>query len=639
MGFLRRNGGVIFIAFVAIVSFLIVFKPIRFGREEERLTTATYEIAFPTPIAETEEAKRKAIDEARDLLAREADLSGEGVSITISARDRMVIATKVADKEELDEVGRDIVNALGKRWKGAQLIGKTARFPERPVATLLGGTIRIYKPRPHVTLGLDLAGGVQIVLRCRYKPTLHEFKFERPIVNSPEEMFKIERDIERWLRSKHIKGPDVEMTSPDRLVVRTETKRPSQRRWEAQLVLAYISKKYGPARHVRTEAIKLDPGLVEQAKEVVRRRVDALGVAEAKVQRQGMDRILVEIPGYTNPEEALKVLGKTALLEFRHIPKKYTPKVEMDEFGREKVYFVDSKGHRVPTEVVYRESKVILTGADLKPNAMASTDEVGNPIVHFELKPKGARIFARFTRRHVGEYLGIFLDGRPVSVPVIEEAIPGGKGIIRGMESMEEASELQVLLNAGALPIPLDVAENRSVSAMLGKDSVQRSLKAGIIGFLCVVAFMIAYYRLPGLLASIALAIYPMIVLAVLIAIHAALTLPGIAGLILSLGMAVDANVLIFERLKEELRGGKPLRTAIELGFNRAWAAIVDSNVTTLIAAFVLGMLGTGPIRGFAITLSVGILVSLFTAITVTRALMRAVSRTPVGQNLALYRT
>ena len=639
MAFLRRHGSILFIMLVAVASFLIVFKPIRLGREARgELVPATYEIAFPTPVAETEAEKQKVIEEAKNLLAQEADLPGEEVSVTLPARDRMVIVTKVADEEEFRDIGRDIVNALRKKWKGVQLIRKVAHFPERPVASLLGGTIRIYKPKPHITLGLDLAGGVQLVLRCRYKPTMHEFRFERPVAKTPEDMVRIEREIEDWLRKKRVKGPDVEMTAPDRVIVRTETKRPSQRKWEAQIVLAYLKRKYGPVRHERTEVIRLDPKMVERAKEVVRRRVDALGVAEAKVQRQGTDRILVEIPGYTDPEQALRVLGKTALLEFRHIPKKYTPKVEMDEFGRERTYFVDSRGKRVPEEVVYRESRLVLTGANLKPTAMASTDEVGSPIVHFELDSKGAKVFARFTRRHVGEFLGIFLDGRPVCVPRIEEAITGGKGIIRGLESMEEASELQVLLNAGALPIPLDVVENRSVSAMLGKDSVERSLKAGIIGFTCVVAFMIVFYKLPGLLASVALVIYPLVVLAVLIAIRAALPLPGIAGLILSLGMAVDANILIFERLKEELRGGKPLRTAIELGFNRAWAAIVDSNVTTLIAAFVLGMLGTGPIRGFAITLSVGILVSLFTAITVTRALMRVVARTSIGQNLALYR-
>lgn len=630
----------VFIGLVAVVSFLIVFKPIRMGRNaREAIVPATFELAFPSPIAETEAEKEKALEEAKNLLAQEADLPGEEVSVTFPARDRIVVATKVADEEEFEGVGKDIVEALKKKWKGVQLIRRVAHFPERPAASLLGGTIRVYKPRPKVTLGLDLAGGVQLVLRCRYKPTMHEFTFEKPVAKAPEEMLRIEGEVREWLREKRIKGPDVEMNAPDRLIVRTETKRPSQRKWEAGIILAHLKERYGPVRHERTEVIRLDPGMVEQAKEVVRRRVDALGVAEAKVQRQGMDRVLIEIPGYTDPEEALRVLGKTALLEFRHIPKKYTPEVEMDEFGRERTYFADRRGNRVPEEAVYRESKLVLTGANLKPTAMASTDEIGSPIVQFELDLKGTRIFARFTRRHVGEFLGIFLDGRPVCVPQIEEAIPGGRGIIRGLESIEEATDLQVLLNAGALPIPLDVVENRSVSAMLGKDSVERSLKAGIIGFICIVAFMVIYYKLPGLLASVALLIYPLIVLTVLILVRAALTLPGIAGLILSLGMAVDANILIFERLKEELRGGKPLRTAIELGFNRAWAAIVDSNVTTLIVTFFLFLLGTGPIKGFAITLSVGILVSLFTAITVTRALLRVVAGTSFGRNPALYRT
>ncbi len=636
MNFLRRHWKLIFILVVIIAAFQIVFRPIRIHRGPKEAVEARYEVKFPYPIAETPQEKAKAVEEAKEMLAKQELPEPR---ITMPARDRMLITLKVFDEEEFKGYAEDIVAALGKKWKGAQIIRKRADFPEKPVARLLGGSIEIYKPRPKVTLGLDLAGGVQLVLRCRHKGTIHEFKLEKPI---PEDkQVQVRADLERWLRERvKIRGAEVEIPTSDRLIVRTEATRVRQREWEAKTILAHLRRTLGPAQLVRSAAVKLRPETINQVEEVVRLRVDKMGVAEARVQKQGMDRIMVQIPGYTNPERALRLLGKTALLEFRHIPKKYRVEVEIDEFGREVTVFKDKEGKKVPVEQVYRESRRVLTGAHLKPGAaMADIIEVEGPVVHFELDSYGRRVFARFTRRHVGEYLGIFLDGDPICVPRIKEAITGGKGIITGFESLEEAKDLQVLLNAGALPVPLDVVENRTVSAMLGKDAVERSLKAGIIGFCAVALFMTAYYLLPGFVAAVILCIYVLLVLAGLCLVHAALTLPGIAGLILSVGMAVDANVLIFERLKEELRAGKPLRTALELGFNRAWAAIVDSNVTTLIAALVLGLLGTGPIRGFAIILSIGIIVSLFTAVTVTKTILFALAETSLGRNLALYRT
>ncbi len=310
----------------------------------------------------------------------------------------------------------------------------------------------------------------------------------------------------------------------------------------------------------------------------------------------------------------LRILKSTALLKFMIIPMRYEPSTPGEEKYDE--WRDKTSGQTVGWERVMSEAEASpeakFTGRDLKPNAEVGPGQKGDWVVHFEMVEKKQRDFGTFTRKNVGRLMAIVLDDKCQMAPVIKDALPG-KGIIEGNFTTDAARDLKLLLNAGALPVPLEIAENRTVSATLGNDSVSASLRAAIIGFVAVTLFMLAYYRLPGLLADFALSLYVVLLMAVLIAAGVTLTLPGIAGLIISVGVAVDANVLIFERLKEELWQGKGMRTALEAGFHRAWTAILDSHVTTLIASAVLYLLGAGSIKTFAVTLFLGVLMSLFT--------------------------
>ena len=382
------------------------------------------------------------------------------------------------------------------------------------------------------------------------------------------------------------------------------------------------------------------PEAVDAALRVIQNRIDQLGVVEPTLERQGSRRIIIELPGIQDPQRAIDLIGKTALLEFVD-----TGNTPVPEHAR---WSTDGKTIRLPTpnaQPVPLEKKVILTGADLA-DAQAGFDQnTGQPIVNFQFKGPGARTFEQFTASHIGQYLTIVLDNEVISSPVIRTAITGGRGQISGgFHDLTDARTLAVLLRGGALPVPVEVVENRTIGALLGRDSIEKSLRAGWIGGVMVVLFMALYYGFPGILAVVALALYVLLVLGTLVALRATLTLPGIAGIILSVGMAVDANVIIFEKVKEELRAGKTLWAALQSGWNRAFVTIVDSNVTTLLAALVLFVLGSGPIRGFAVTLSIGVLASMYTAITVTRAfvdaavalgLQRPVTRMAVGEGRA----
>jgi protein-export membrane protein SecD len=347
---------------------------------------------------------------------------------------------------------------------------------------------------------------------------------------------------------------------------------------------------------------------------VIERRVDALGIAEPLLQRQGADRIIVEFPGLQDPQRAKELIGRTALLEFVDTDHQSLPE------GAE--WLPDNRRVRLPDgRVIPLPKKVVVTGADLR-DARAELDPQGlNWVVRFRFGGEGARKFEEHTGRSIGEYLTIVLDNRVISSPVIRARIPG-EGVIEGNFTADQARDLAILLRGGALPVPVQPIEERTVGPTLGRDSIERSLRAGWIAAAMVVTLMTSYYGLGGLLASVALGIYGITVLGVFTALGATLTLPGIAGLILSLGMAVDGNVIIFEKVKEELRSGKPLRTAIATGWRRALTTIIDSNATTLIGAAVLLWLGSGPIRGFAVTLVIGILVSVFTSVFVTRWLV-----------------
>ncbi|MCX7846059.1 MAG: protein translocase subunit SecD, partial [Dictyoglomaceae bacterium] len=339
--------------------------------------------------------------------------------------------------------------------------------------------------------------------------------------------------------------------------------------------------------------VEITDDAIRRTLEVIRNRIDQLGVTEPSLYREGADKIVVELPGIKDPEKALDVIGQTALLEFK------------DE-----------------------KEKTILTGSALK-TAKVEFDELGQPQVRVEMNPEGAKVFADFTSKNIGKPVIIVLDGRVISSPIIKDAITEGVGVITGRFTIDEAQRLAILLRAGALPVPVKVIENRTIDPTLGRDTMESAYKAGIIGGILVILFMIVVFRLLGLIADIALGLYIIMVIAVFKLIDATLTLPGIAGLILSIGMAVDANCLIFTRMREEFAKKKTPMASLDAGFRNALRAIIDSNVTTILAALILYIFGTGPIKGFAVTLTIGVSLSMFTAITVTRTFLENLLQLP----------
>lgn len=362
---------------------------------------------------------------------------------------------------------------------------------------------------------------------------------------------------------------------------------------------------------------------VERAIEVIRNRVDQFGVGEMTIQRQGKDNIVVQLPGVTDRERALEIIGKTAHLEFKIV----SDNVEdlKRAINKEPVEGYEIKyieGERAGSEPLLVANDTSLTG-DLLVNAKTefSSQGFGEPYVSLTFNSKGAQIFADVTATNVGKRLAIVLDGKVVSAPVIREAIPSGQAQISGNFTVDQANDLSVILRAGSLPAPVVVEEERTVGPLLGADSINSGMKASVIGIILVVVAMVLYYRLAGVVANFALVLNVLIILACLALFKGTLTLPGIAGLILTVGMSVDANVLIFERIREEMALGKSLRASIASGYHRALSAIVDSNLTTMVAAALIFKFGTGPIRGFAVTLTIGLLANLFTAVFCTKAI------------------
>lgn len=343
----------------------------------------------------------------------------------------------------------------------------------------------------------------------------------------------------------------------------------------------------------------IDESSMKAAMDVLERRINSLGVSEPVIQQDGDKRIIIQIAGETDTEKARELVGKTAVLKF-----------------------VDGAGN------------IVLEGADVERAAV--TQGAGSAYqVALKLKGEGPAKFAKATRENLGKPIAIMLDDEVISAPTVESEINNGEAVITGNFTVEEAQELSQLINGGALPIKLVLKENRLVSSTLGTDSLAKSARAGAVGMIAVVMVMLLLYRIPGLMANIALTIYAFMTIGFLVAIKSTFTLPGIAGLLLSIGMAVDANVIIFERIKEELRSGKGLRSGIDAGFHRAYSAVIDSNVTTIIAGVILWYLGTGTVKGFALTLSVGVMLSMFTAITVSRWLVNLCVATGwFGKNL-----
>lgn len=348
---------------------------------------------------------------------------------------------------------------------------------------------------------------------------------------------------------------------------------------------------------------------MQGVRDVVERRVNLFGVSEPLVQVSGNNRLIVELAGISDVNQAIQLIGETPFLEFRE---------ETDKMRE--ILDAQSRGERLKEEPFAATG---LNGRHLERAQIVFDPQTGVPQVSLQLTGEGAKLFAEITRRNISKLVAIYLDGAPISIPVVQNEIPDGQAVITGRFTPQEAKLLVTRLNSGALPVPIKLISQQTIGASLGRESLDKSLTAGLYGLLAVALFMILFYRLPGVISVFALVVYVLLVLAAYKIIPVTLTLAGIAGFILSLGMAVDANVLIFARMREEIKAGKTLTRSMEEGFSRAWLSVRDSHVTTLIGALVLYIFTTSIVKGFALTLGIGVLVSLFTATIVTRKMLQ----------------
>ncbi len=472
-------------------------------------------------------------------------------------------------------------------------------------------------PTERVNLGLDLQGGSHLLLEVDVKTALKD-----------RMQFTLE-GVRKTLRQEKIGYTDLrQIDDTITLKVRDQADvaavAPAIRKMDRELDVILEG---NTARIVLTpEALKeRKKHILDQSIEIVRRRIDELGTKEPTIQRQGEDRIVVQLPGLDDPSTVKRLLGKTAKMVFHLVHPDASPAdvargilppgtmlAESNESKRE-------NSRRPEVYAIYKQP--LLSGENLV-NASVGFDEYNRARVHFQFDTMGGRKFAEITRENVGKQLAIVLDGKVISAPVINGVIPGGSGEITGTFTVEEANELALLMRAGALVAPLTVIEERTVGPDLGADSIEAGKRATIVSVIMVAIFMLVAYAFTGIVANIAMCFNLIITVAVLSMIGATLTLPGIAGIALTLGMAVDANVLINERIKEELRLGRKMMAAIDAGYKRAMATILDSNITTVIGAAALYFFGSGPIRGFGVTLTIGIAISMFTAISLTRVVL-----------------
>ncbi|MEJ5359148.1 MAG: protein translocase subunit SecD [Desulfobacterales bacterium] len=476
--------------------------------------------------------------------------------------------------------------------------------------------------RKRVSLGLDLQGGMHLVL---------EVDTEKVVVNAIE---RAQQELRETARKKQIANLQIERPSPFKIEAQVQGAE-NVGRFKEMLDKEFRDLRIGriadePERYHITldlpdaEAEQIRKMAVDQALETIRNRVDQFGVAEPDIRRQGDRRILVQLPGIQDTQRAKELIGRTALLEFKLVDEAHDVQAALQGAvppGSEILYKVeeDLATRRTTRTPFLLKKTALLTGASLTDARVQLDSQYGEPYVAIEFDRKGARIFERITGENTGKRLAIVLDNKVYSAPVIQEKISGGKARITGRFTLDEARDLAIVLRAGALPAPVAVLEERTVGPSLGADSIRAGILSILVGGVLVIAFMILYYKWSGVLANIEVFLDLVIICAGLAAFGATLTLPGLAGIILTIGMAVDNNVLIYERIREELRNGKTPRGAVDAGFDRATTTIMDANITTLITALVLFQFGTGPIKGFAVTLSIGVVASMFTAIVVSR--------------------
>ena len=478
----------------------------------------------------------------------------------------------------------------------------------------------------HVVLGLDLQGGSHILLEVDTNAVRKE-KLEAV----RDDVRRVLRDARVGYTGLVVRGNSVEVriregSNFDQAV--------DKLRELSQPLGGILGSSTGQRTlDVTTEAGSLvrltltDPAIlervrqsVEQSIQIIERRVNELGTVEPLIQRQGVDRILVQVPGLQDPTRLKELLGKTAKLDFRMVDVSIPAEQALQ--GRVPPDSEILYGTTTPKTPYLVEKRILVSGGDLTDAQPGFDQRTNEPIVSFRFNTSGARKFAQITQENVGRPFAIILDNQVISAPVIREPILGGSGQISGSFTVESANDLAILLRAGALPAPLTIIEERTVGPGLGQDSIAKGKLSSYVGAAMVIAFMLVTYGLFGLFANIAVAINVAMIFGILSLLNATLTLPGIAGIVLTVGIAVDSNVLIYERIREEVRGGRTPINAIDAGFSRALATILDSNITTFIAAAVLFYIGTGPVRGFAVTLGIGIITTVFTAFTLTRLIV-----------------
>ena len=470
-----------------------------------------------------------------------------------------------------------------------------------------------------LNLGLDLQGGIHLVLGVDVDKAL-ENQVDRVASEMKASLEKKGIGVKRLARQ----GPteiSVELASPqtwnNTVTILNEFQAYDQRSADQTAGRIVLALKEREAATLRDLAIR-------QGLETIRNRVDQFGVAEPTIQQQGENRILVQLPGIQDPERAKALIGKTALLEFKLVDEEANVEKalregppEGDEVLWERRLDKQTRQERRVPYVV--KKKTLLTGADLATAKVSIDQTTSEPYVSVEFNKVGEKVFGELTEQNVGKQLAIILDGNIHSAPVIRERIPSGRAQITGGFTPEAATDLAIVLRAGALPAPVKILEERTVGPSLGADSIRQGLIAILASAAVVFVFMLIYYRLSGLVADVALGLNLLILLATMAGFQATLTLPGIAGIALTIGMAVDTNILIFERIREEFQTGKTVRAAIDAGFARAFRTVIDTHVTVLVSSAILYQFGTGPVRGFAVSLAIGIIASLFTAVFFTR--------------------
>lgn len=489
---------------------------------------------------------------------------------------------------------------------------------------VLASAVLAIPPSQKIHLGLDLQGGLHLILQVEVDKAVQQ-TLERTAGEVRKDLrargvnvVSVEPNALQGLRLVFAQAPDAGVVTE---VLRNYIDMPVQQQSPEVWLIDF------PADELR----RLRTDTVDQALEKIRNRIDEFGVSEPNISKQGTQRIVVQLPGLDDPQRAIALIGRTAQLEFKLVRSRASSADAKPPPGTELLYMKEKDrqtGQLVQGQPYFVERRVLLSG-DMLADARALPDRsnFGQYYVSIRFNARGKRVFARVTQENVGKLLAIVLDNSIFSAPQIREPILGGQAQITGTFTPEEARDLAIVLRQGSLPAPVHIIENRTVGPSLGSDSIQQGVNSVVLGGALVVLFMIVYYRLSGLIADLALGLNLLIMMGILALpnLGATLTLPGIAGIILTVGMAVDANVLIFERIREEIRLGKSVQASVGVGFQKALMTILDANVTTLIAAVVLFQFGSGPVKGFAVTLAIGIVASMFTALFVSRTVFDTV--------------